>query len=143
MRSMHLVIPSPIDDFYYIQQSLIQTLRYRVKLSQKYTTRLGHWKRLYQSMENRFTYLAEIVYCLATDLGFIDASGICTGRVWLDPNSDGEHFVWHVEYPPDIVVVDLVRCDNQKGRITNSDLELAALVTQEVKFRFADTIRGY
>ena len=50
--------------------------------------------------------------------------------MWLEPNSNKEHFVWRVECPLD-VVADLVSLDNSKGWITNSDLELTALVIQE------------
>ena len=77
-------------------------------------------------MDTRPTYHAEMVHHLAMYLGFVDASSIGAGGVWLDPNSGGEHFVWRVEYPPD-VVADLVSWDNPKGRIINSDLELSAL----------------
>ena len=81
-------------------------------------------------MKARPTCLVEIVHRLAMDLGFVDASGLGAGGVWLDPNSNEEHSVWRVEWPPD-VVTDLVNCDKSKGRITNSNLELAAIVVQE------------
>ena len=81
-------------------------------------------------METRTTYIAEIVHRLATDLGFVDASGFGASGVLLDPNSDGEHCA---EWTPD-VIADLVSWDNPKRRITNSDLELAALVVQEATF---------
>ena len=48
-------------------------------------------------METRFTYLTEILHRLTTDLGVVDASSIGAGGVWLDSNSDGDHFIWRVE----------------------------------------------
>ena len=48
-------------------------------------------------MDTRPTYHAEMVHHLAMYLGFVDASSIGAGGVWLDPNSGGEHFVWRVE----------------------------------------------
>ena len=55
------------------------------------------------------------------------------GGVWIDPNSDGRTFVWIFEWPADICA-DIVRWDNPHGRITNSDLELAALVLHKAFF---------
>ena len=102
----------------------------RAYLSNNVHCEIAHWKQLYQSMKARPTCLVEIVHRLAMDLGFVDASGLSAGCVWLDPNSNEEHSVWRVEWPPD-VVTDLVNCDKSKGRITNSNLELAAIVVQE------------
>ena len=81
-------------------------------------------------METRFTYLTEILHRLATDLVYIDTSSIGSDGVELNSNSDGDHFIWRVEWPPD-VVADLISWDNPKGWTTNSDLELAAIIIQE------------
>ena len=43
------------------------------------------------------------------------------------------HFVWRLQWPPDIQT-DLISLDNPKGWITNSDLELAALVLHKDTF---------
>ena len=86
-------------------------------------------------MHTRPTYLAEIVQRLPTDIGFTDASGLGAGGVWIDPNEDGRNYVWRLPWPEDIQK-DLVSFDNPQGRITNSDLELAALVLQEATFPF-------
>ena len=48
-------------------------------------------------METRSTYLTEILYRLATDLGFVNVSSIGADGVWLDSNSDGDHFIWRAE----------------------------------------------
>ena len=50
--------------------------------------------------------------------------------MWLDPARTGQHLVWRLPWPPDIVD-DLILSTNPHGKITNSDLELAALVLQE------------
>ena len=86
-----------------------------------------------EEMKTRPTYLAEIVHRVATDMGYTDASGQGAGGVWLTPNSDGISYVWRLQWPNDIVE-DLVSFKNPSGRITNSDLELAALVLQEATF---------
>ena len=46
--------------------------------------------------------------------------------MWIDRNSDGRTFFWRFEWPADSCA-DLVSWDNPHGRITNSDLKLAAL----------------
>ena len=53
-----------------------------------------------------------------------------TGGVWIDPNNDGVNRVWQVQLPADIVA-ELFIFDKPKGAITNSDIELEALVLQE------------
>ena len=58
--------------------------------------------------------------------------------VWIDPNEDGVNYAWRLPWPEDIRA-DLVSFDNPRGRITNSDLELAALVLQEATFPFVST----
>ena len=54
-------------------------------LSNNFHSEITHWKQLCQSIKTRPTYLTEIVQYLATDLGFIDVSGLGTGGVWIDP----------------------------------------------------------
>ena len=129
LRSIHLAILLAIRHFYYIQQAqaLIQASHHQAYLSNNAHCEIAHWKQLCQSMEARATYLVEIVQRLTMDLRFVDTSGLGAGCVWLDPNSNKEHSVWRVEWPPD-VVADLVSWDNPKGRITNSNLELVAIV---------------
>ena len=86
-------------------------------------------------MHTHPTYLAEIVQRLPTDIGFTDASGLGAGGVWIDPNEDGRNYVWRLPWL-EYIQQDLVSFDNLQGRITNSDLELAALVLQEATFPF-------
>ena len=50
--------------------------------------------------------------------------------MWLDPARTGQHLVWQLTWPPDIVA-NLVSLTNPQGTITNSDLEISALVLQE------------
>ena len=80
-------------------------------------------------MSSRTNFFAEIVQCFVTEVGYADASDLGCGGVWIDPNEDGFHYIWHLPWPEDIME-DLVSTDNTHGRITNYDLELAALVLQ-------------
>ena len=79
---------------------------------------------------SRPAHLADIVHQEPTHLGFCDASGLRVGGVWLDPARTGNNLVWRLPWPPDIAE-NLLLSTNPQGKITNSDLELAALVLQE------------
>ena len=133
LRSMHLAIPGAIGHFYHIQMALTKANRRTTYLSKDFHRDIAHWRLLCSRMKQRPTYLAEIVQRLPTDLGYTDASGIGGGGVWLNPNADGIHHVWRLKWPADIQA-DLVSFTNPAGRITNSDLELAALVLHESTF---------
>ena len=79
---------------------------------------------------SRPTHLAEIVHREPTHLGFCDTSGLGAGGVWLDPVRTGQNLVWRLPWPPNIAD-NLISGTNPQGKITNYDLELAALVLQE------------
>ena len=87
------------------------------------------WRQRCADVPIRPTFLAEIVQRLPTDISFADASGLGGGGVWIDPNEYGLNYVWRLPWPEDIRA-DLVSFDNPQGRITNSNLTLAALVLQ-------------
>ena len=133
LRSMHLAIPGAIGHFYYLQQALTKATPKLAYMSNGFHKEIKYWQELVKNMDTRPTYLAEIVQRHASALGFTDASGKGAGGVWLDPNADGHNFVWRFEWPEDIRR-DLVSWSNPGGRITNSDLELAALILQESVF---------
>ena len=89
-------------------------------------------------MGSRPTYLAENFQRLATDVGYTNALGLGCRGVWIEPSKDVFHCVWHLPWSEKIMA-DLVSSDNPQGRITNSDIELAALVLQEATFPFVRT----
>ena len=138
LRSMHLAVPGAVAQLYHIQGALTAALhasRTTAYLKKGFHSDLSFWRKLCAEMDTRPTYLAEIVQRLPTDIGFTDASGLGGGGVWIDPNEDGVNYVWRLPWPADIRA-DLVSFENPRGRITNSDLELAALVLQEATFPF-------
>ena len=79
-------------------------------------------------------YLGKIVRHEPTHMGFCDASGLGSGGVCLDPAKSGHNLVWHPPCPPDIIA-DLVSSINQEGKITNYNLELAAIVLHEANIQ--------
>ena len=80
--------------------------------------------------DDRPTHLTGIIRREPTHLGFCNASGLGDRGVWLDPSRSGRDLVWRHPWPVDIVA-DLVSSTNREGTITNSDLELAALILHE------------
>ena len=134
LRSLHLAVPGAIGHFYHLQTALTQAgSGRRAYMSKGFHRDIAHWNFLCNEVLSQPTYIAEIVQRLWTAMGFCDASGKGAGGVWIDPNADGESFVWRLQWPSDITA-DLVSWENPQGRITNSDLELAALVLHEACF---------
>ena len=127
---MHLVVPGAIGHFYAMQVVLTSSQpanRVTEYLSARFYLDVNFWRDLYEVMDIHTTYLEEIVNRGPSNLGYCDASGVGEGGVWVDPNIYRVNRVWWFQWPEG-VTSDLVSFNNPKGAITNSDLELAALV---------------
>ena len=138
LRSMHLAIPDDVGNFYHLQMALTaahHASRATAYLSKDFHRDVKFWQYLCVDTGSRITFSAENIHCLATDVGYANTSGLGCGGVWIDPNQEGVHYVWSLPWPKDIMT-DLVSTNNTHGRITNSDIELAALVFQEATFPF-------
>ena len=78
-------------------------------LSKYFHRNVQFLKYLCADMGSWPTFFAEIIQRLATDVGYAKASGLGYGGVWIDPNEDGVHYVWHLPWPEEISAdVDLV-----------------------------------
>ena len=130
LRSMYLAVPGAVAHLYPIQSALAQVGTDRAWLSPASHREITDWKMLEEQIAEQPTHLAEIVRRKATHLGFCDTSGLGDGCVWLDLSRSGKDLVWHHPWPADIIA-GLVSSTNREGTITNSDLELAALVLHE------------
>ena len=130
LRSIHLTVPGAVAHLFHVQRALNQGGVDRAVLSPYFHQELADWKVLALQAASRPTHLAEIVRQDPTHLGFCDTSGLGAGGVWLDPDRTGQNLVWRLPWSPDIVA-NLVSSTNHQGKITNSDIELAALVLQE------------
>ena len=131
IRSMHLAVPGAVAHLFHIQRALNQGGVDRAWLSSAFHRELINWKVLALQVASWPTHLEEIVRREPTHLGFCDASGLGAGGVWLDPARTGQNLVWRHPWPP-YSVASLVSLTNPQGTIANSNLELAALVLQEV-----------
>ena len=130
---MHLTVPGAIGHFYYLRQALTKAAEKVAYMSKKFHQEIKYRHHLVTKMETCPTYLAEVFQQQPTALGVIDASGMGAGGVWIDPNKDNQKYVWRIQWQEDIRK-DLVSWNNLNNRITNSDLELVALVLQESIF---------
>ena len=127
IHSMHQAVPGAVAHLYHIQQALSQAGADRAWLSPDFHWEIADWNMLANQTANLPTHLADIVCYEPTHLGFCYALGLGAGGVWLDPSHLEKDLVWLYPWPTDIIA-NLVSSTNREGTITNSDLELAALV---------------
>jgi hypothetical protein len=86
---------------------------------------LKDMRALIQQLLIRPTHVRELVQGDDDALGYCDASAAGAGGVWF--TVEGQPIVWRMQFPPDISEA-VVSDDNPTGTITNSDLELAAVI---------------
>ena len=130
LQSIHLTIPGAIGHFYHIYMAQTKSNSNTAYLSNDFHLNIIHLKTLCARMKTCPTNFVEIVQRLLADLGYANASWLGDGGVWLDPNYGGTNFVCHYEWPNDIWD-NLISFDNITVGITNSDLELVALILKE------------
>ena len=130
LRFMHLTVPGAVEHPFHIQRALNLGGVDRAWIYLAFHSKFADWKELALQTESQLAHLAEIVRQEPTHLGFCDASGLGARGVWINLTGTGQNLVWQITWPPDIVT-SLVSSTNPYGTISNSDLELAALVLQE------------
>ena len=109
----------------------------RIRLTPFLRSCLHDWWHLADELAEHPTPLRYLVPTRPTYVGTSDASKQGMGGVWLptDPANSGPEaagqlraFAWRCPFPP-AIQRQLVSFDNPRGTITNSDLELAGIVT--------------
>ena len=76
----------------------------------------------------RTTHVREILPAQDPDyIGYCDATAFGAGGVWFSGTSPVPETVWRLPWPPDITAA-VVFESNPTGALTNSDLEMAAVV---------------
>ncbi len=94
------------------------------------------------SLSSRPTHVKELIPNDDHYYGYCDACTTGAGGVWFSGERHIEPIVWRVEFE-NAIASQVVSHDNPHGRLTNSDLEMAALLLQymvlhqEVDMRFA------
>ena len=128
--SMHLAVPGAVVHIYHIHLALYQAVIDRTWLSSDFHHKLVNWKILTYQTTDRRILLVEIFRCGPTHMGFCDASGLWARGVWLYTSRLVKDMVWGHPWPAEIIS-ELVSSTNREGTITNSNLELAALLLHE------------
>ncbi len=131
LRHMAMVIPGAKYLFSILQHVLVdQPQSRRLRLSSLVQHSLRDWIHLASVLPQYPMPIASLVPRAPNYIGAVDASGTGIGGYWL-PTSVG-----HLRHPlafrvlfPSHIASRLVSCTNKPGTITNSDFELAALVT--------------
>jgi len=91
----------------------------------------------------RPTHVTELVQQGLDYAGYCDASAFGAGGVWFGSGTALLASVWRIQWPQDITS-DVVSYANPNGRLTNSDLEMAAVVLQQavLEARLGSAIAG-
>ena len=145
LRSMSIALPGSRGLFSLMQEALRHQTKNRIRLSKGVHAALDDFRWLAADLAGRPTRLYEVVPQPDPELlGAQDACGVGMGGVWFPSSTKLETrrvssaaessavsgpILWRAKFPKEISE-ELVTHENPKGRITNSDLELAAGVLQ-------------
>ena len=128
LRSMVLAIPGGRGLFSTLQTGLRHSDGHRVRINRHIRRQLDDFEALAKDLHLRPTRLGEIVRDTLSGIGACDAAGPGMGGVWFIPNENP--ILWRSSFPVSIQK-RLVTWSNPRGDLTNSDLELAAIVAQQ------------
>ena len=125
---MVLAIPGGRGLFSTLQTGLRHSDGHRVRINRHIRRQLDDFEALAKDLHLRPTRLGEIVRDTLSGIGACDAAGPGMGGVWFIPNKNP--ILWRSSFPVSIQK-RLVTWSNPRGDLTNSDLELAAIVAQQ------------
>jgi hypothetical protein len=89
------------------------------------------FKTLIRNLAARPTHVMELEFDRDDFVGYCDASAFGAGGVWFSGLLSLTPTVWRVEWPSDITA-NVVSDKNPDGTITNSDLEMAGVLIQQL-----------
>jgi hypothetical protein len=144
-RSMALAIPAAIGLFSVLQDVLKSSNGHRVRLITHTHAFLQDFSWLVEDVGSRSTAIAEVIPdSTPATRGACDTSGQGLGGVHFIPLHTGQvlPILWRRHWPAD-VPSRLVSSTNTHGTITNSELELAAIITQFDILAHAVDIRSH
>jgi hypothetical protein len=111
-----------------IDAALTGDQRYiRIRHNHAVREALRNFGTLIKAVGQRPTHCRELIVNKPGYIGYCDASKLGTGGVWLSGHFHLAPVVWRLEWPEDIRRM-VVSYDNPNGTITNSDLEMAAML---------------
>jgi hypothetical protein len=131
-RSTTPALYGAIHCFSLLQHALTEAKGARLRLSPLIKAVLRDWLLLVDSAHHHPVPIHTLIPGQPTILAAVDASRHGMGGCWVLPpsatNPTSQYFVWRAPFPSHIQQY-LVSSANPTGSITNSDLELAALLT--------------
>jgi hypothetical protein len=133
LRSMTIALPGARGLFSQMQHALTTGTTHRINLSDGVHDALDDFRYLHENIVTRPTRIQELVPLAPSIINYHDASGYAAGGALL-PTDTAVHrdencapIVWRMPFTPE-VQKELVSFQNPNGKITNSDLELAAAI---------------
>ena len=131
MRHVATILPSARALFTPINRALRGTPQ-TISLSASGEVRaaLLDLRQMVTTLAARPTHVKEILPALDPDyIGYCDASAYGAGGVWFSGQCPLPETVWQLQWPRDITAA-VISESNPTGTLTNSDLEMAAVVLQ-------------
>jgi hypothetical protein len=129
LRSMTIAVPGARGFFSHLQAALNSQQTGRIRVSSHIRATILDLRWLAASLEARPTRLRELVAAPPELFGTVDASGQGMGGAIFPKTNHDPPLVWRAQFPSSITQ-QLVTQYNLKGKVTNSDLELAAIILQ-------------
>jgi hypothetical protein len=132
LRSMVLAVPGLRGLFSLLQEALRHEVRQRIRFTDEMHDFLDDVRWVVHDLQHRPTNLREIVDTPIAAIGASDAAAAGMGGVIFTRARDTQKLhplLWRAPFPIEIQK-DLVSFSNPKGKITNSDLELAGTIGQ-------------
>jgi len=132
LRSMALAIPGAGYLFSTLQHPLTaQPNSHRIRLSALTRATLADWCSLADHLASQPTNIITLIPTAPSYVGACDASGSGMGGVWFPTTlarGGTAPLIWRTAFPTSITA-SLCTHDNPTGSVTNSDLELLAIVS--------------
>ena len=134
LRNLEPGIPGGRGQFSVLQAALTGAKQGRVRVTKDVRAQLGDLHTLVKDLTRRSTSMEELVPEQHPKfIGASDAAKPGMGGVWLPPQNEAsviQPLLWRQPFPEAVQNL-VVSADNRKGRITNSDLELAATIASQ------------
>ncbi len=132
LRSMAMALHSTKYLFSILQHVLVDQHGPRIRINNLVRQSLRDWLAIANDVAAHPVPLSQLVPAAPTFIGATDASKAGMGGFWIPTYSESPPslapFIWRAHFPP-AVQAALVSFTNPGGALSNSDLELAALVT--------------
>jgi hypothetical protein len=126
LRHAALILPAT-QGFFTPLNNVLKAPTKTIKLNDNCRDAILDTCALIHRLSKRPTHVNELLPNPPSYVAYHDASAEGAGGVWFSLSTDMQPLLWRITFPRDITD-SVISDDNPSGRITNSDLELAAEV---------------